>query len=254
MPSETRNPLDTHKELTSAQGSRWRKYQNLVIGQSSLTSLIKYEAITLLSTWIPGALGLFLRSRLYRHLLGAAGRNIIFGTNVVLRHPHKVSIKDNVIIDDNSVLDAKGSDNHGIQIGQNVFIGRNSIIYCQNGDIEIGDNTNIGSNCQIFSSGSVRIGSNVLIAAYTYLIGGGHRYDDPEIPILEQGRVAKGIVIEDNVWIGADVKILDGVTVGEGAVIAAGAVVAQDIPSYSIAGGMPARVMRNRKQKYSEKT
>ena len=93
----------------------------------------------------------------------------------------------------------------------------------------------------------MQIGNNVLIAAYTYLVGGGHIYKDPDIPVIEQGRTASGIEIGDNVWLGASVKVLDGVSIGEGAIIAAGAVVTEDIPPFAIAGGIPAKVIKLRK-------
>ena len=241
-------PLDTQDALKSSHGSKLKKYQELVVGRQGFWQLLKYEMIILFSSWLPGALGLLLRSRLYPLLTGLAGRGNVFGVNVVLRHPGKLRLQDNIVVDDGVVLDAKGGDNRGIDIGSNVFIGRNSIIYCQNGDIEIGDNTNIGSNCQIFSAGNVRIGNDVLMAAYSYIVGGGHIHEDPDTPIIRQGRTARGIVVEDNVWIGAAAKILDGVTIGEGSIIAAGAVVTRDIPPYVIAGGMPAQVMKSRRQ------
>ena len=240
-------PMDTQDALTGSGDSKLQKYQALVVGEKGIWSLIKYELVTLFSTWIPGALGLLLRSKLYPVLLGSTGRGVVFGSNVVLRHPGKLRLKSNIVIDDNCVLDAKGSDNQGIDIGDNVFVGRNTIIYCQNGDIEIGDNANIGSNCQVFSAQKVKIGKNALIAAYVYLVGGGHIYDDPDLPIIEQGRTASGIDIGDNVWLGAGVKVLDGVTIGEGAIIAAGAVVTEDIPAFAIAGGIPAKVIKQRK-------
>jgi acetyltransferase-like isoleucine patch superfamily enzyme len=181
------------------------------------------------------------------------GHNVVFGVNVVLRHPHKIHIGDNVVIDDNCVLDAKGVNNNGIFIGQNVFIGRNSILYCQNGDIYVGDNSNIGSNCQIFSANLVRVGRNLLMGAYSYIIGGGHNFQDPEIPIIEQGRTAKGITLEDDIWVGADVKILDGLTIGKGSIIGAGAVVKDNVPKYAIVGGIPAKIIGDRKMKKGEK-
>jgi acetyltransferase-like isoleucine patch superfamily enzyme len=240
-------PMDTQDALTGSGTSKLQKYQELVIGEMGIWSLFKYEFVTLFSSWIPGALGLLLRSKLYPLLLGSCGRGVVFGSNVVLRHPGKLRLKSNIVIDDNSVLDAKGNSNQGIDIGDNVFVGRNTIIYCQNGDVEIGDNANIGSNCQIFSARRVQIGNNVLIAAYTYLVGGGHIYKDPDIPVIEQGRTASGIEIGDNVWLGASVKVLDGVSIGEGAIIAAGAVVTEDIPPFAIAGGIPAKVIKLRK-------
>lgn len=239
--------MDTQDLLTTGETSKLQKYQALVVGEIGFWKLVRYELVTLFSTWIPGALGLLLRSKLYPILIGSTGRGVVFGSNVVLRHPGKVRLKNNIVIDDNSVLDAKGSNNQGIDIGEDVFIGRNTIIYCQNGDVEIGDNANIGSNCQIFSASKIKIGKNVLIAAYAYLVGGGHIYDDPDTPVIEQGRTAVGIEIGDDVWIGAGVKVLDGVTIGKGAIIAAGAVVTDDIPSYAIAGGIPAKVIKQRK-------
>jgi len=161
------------KELFTERKSKLRKYQDLIIGKRGLVSLILYDMVLLISTWVPGAVGLFLRSKLYPLVLGGVGKNVIFGINVVLRHPHKIIIGDNVAIDDNCVLDAKGVDNKGIQIGNGVFLGRNTILFCKNGDIYIDDNVNIGSNSQIFSANSVRVGKNVLIGAYSYLIGGG---------------------------------------------------------------------------------
>jgi acetyltransferase-like isoleucine patch superfamily enzyme len=246
MQHKTHNPMDTHAELISAKESRVRKYQDLVIGKPGLASLLKYEFVAVASVWVPGALGLFLRSKLYPRLLAASGRGVVFGSNVVLRHPHKIRLGDGVVVDDNAVLDAKGTTNDGISIGNNVFLGRNTIVYCQNGDIRIADSANIGSNCQIFSAGYVEIGANVLMAAYSYIIGGGHRYDDADVPISRQGREARGIRIREGAWIGAGAKIFDGVEIGEGAIIAAGAVVTQDVPERSIAGGIPAQVIKKR--------
>ena len=109
----------------------------------------------LVSQAVPGALGLVLRKMLYPRLLGACGRNVVFGQNVVLRHPGKIRIGDNVVIDDNCLLDAKGDTNAGITIGSGVFVGRNTILSCKNGDIELGDRANIGFNCEVFSASRV---------------------------------------------------------------------------------------------------
>ena len=123
----------------------------------------------------------------------AVGRNVVFGANVTLRHPHKIAIGDNVVIDDQCCLDAKGTDNRGIVIGSGVFVGRNTILSCKNGDIVLEDRANLGFNCEIFSASTVRVGADVLMAAYTYLVGGDHLYDRIDIPVLQQGRTARGI-------------------------------------------------------------
>src|SRR5712691_241419 len=105
-----------------------QKYASLVVGKTDLGSLLKYELIVTLTQSCPGALGLALRKMLYPALLGSCGRNVVFGQNVVLRHPHKIHLGDNVVIDDNCLIDAKGETNAGIRIGSGVFIGRNSIL------------------------------------------------------------------------------------------------------------------------------
>ena len=235
------------EELFSSDRSRAARYARLVVGRPGLWALIKYEVIVTLCSALPGALGLLLRSKLYPHLLGRTGRNVTFGANVVLRHPHKIRIGDNVVIDDGCCLDAKGASNRGIDVGAGVFIGRGTILSCKNGDIVVDDHANIGFNCEIFSGGRVRLGKHTLVAAYTYLVGGDHTYDRHDAPVLYQDRIAKGIEVDDNVWLGAHVVVADGVTIGRDAIIGAGAVVRHEIPSFAVAAGVPARVIRDRR-------
>jgi acetyltransferase-like isoleucine patch superfamily enzyme len=235
------------KELFDEKRSKVDKYRDLVIGRPGLAPLLGYELVMMVSAWVPGALGLFLRAKLYPRLLGRVGRNVVFGTNVTIRHPHKIQIGDNVVIDDQCCLDAKGTDNGGIIIGDGVFVGRNTILSCKNGDIVIEDHANLGFNCEIFSASRVRVGKSILMAAYTYLVGGDHLYDRIDIPVLEQGRTARGIDVDDNVWLGTHVVVTDGSRIGRDAIIGAGAVVVGEIPAFAIATGIPARVVRDRR-------
>ena len=233
-------------QLFAAGTSSRAKYASLVVGRPGLGALLKYElVVTFAQSW-PGALGLAMRKLLYPLLLGSCGRNVVFGQHVVLRHPHKVHIGSNVVIDDNCLVDAKGDTNRGIRIGDGVFIGRNSILSCKDGDIELGEGANIGFNCEIFSASRVSIGRRVLMAAYSYVIGGDHDFSDPARPVLDQLRTSAGVAIGDGVWMGAGAKILDGVIVGDGAVIGAGAVVRDPVPASAIAVGIPARVIASR--------
>jgi acetyltransferase-like isoleucine patch superfamily enzyme len=230
-----------------AKGTSAReKYAALVIGRTDFGSLLKYELVVTLTQGCPGALGLVLRKALYPSLLGSCGRNVVFGQNVVLRHPHKIHVGDDVVIDDNCLIDAKGESNAGIRIGSGVFIGRNSILSCKNGDIELADGANVGFNCEIFSASRVRIGANVLMAAYSYVIGGDHDFSDASRPVLEQTRRSAGVSVGDGAWIGAGAKILDGVSVGESAVIGAAAVVREDVAPRAVAVGIPARIVSMR--------
>lgn len=239
--------IDKAQEQLFAPGKSSRaKYAELVVGRPGLGALLKYELIVMFAQSCPGALGLALRKLLYPMLLGSCGRNVIFGQHVVLRHPHKIRIGSNVVIDDNCLLDAKGESNRGIKVGDGVFVGRNTILSCKNGDIELGDTANIGFNCELFSASRVTIGNGVLMAAYTYVIGGDHDFSDPSKSVLEQSRSSAGVAVGAGVWIGAGAKILDGVSIGDGAVIGAGAVVRETVPASAIAVGIPARVVGSR--------
>ena len=225
------------------------KYAALVVGRSGWGPLIRHEAITLATQSVPGALGLALRRAFYPALLGACGRNVVFGQNVVLRHPHKIRIGDDVVVDDNCLLDAKGTANSGISIGSGVFIGRNTILSCKDGDIEIHDGANIGFNCELFSASRVSLGRRTLVAAYCYLIGGDHDFSDPAEAVLAQPRRSRGVTVGDGAWLGAGAKVLDGVTIGDGAIIGAAAVVRESVPARAIAVGVPARVVAHRDQR-----
>jgi acetyltransferase-like isoleucine patch superfamily enzyme len=238
-------PRAQEQLFAGGQSSRER-YSALVIGQPGWGALLKYEVIQLMSQNVPGALGLAFRKALFPSLLGTCGRNVIFGQNVVLRHPHKIRIGDNVVIDDNCLIDAKGDANRGITIGSGVFVGRNSILSCKNGDIEIADGANIGFNCEIFSASRVTIGADTLLAAYCYVIGGDHDFSDPSAAVLAQGRRSSGVAIGAGAWLGAGAKILDGVTVGDRAIVGAGAVVREAVPGGATAVGVPARVVGRR--------
>src|SRR5881398_916465 len=123
-----------------------QKYAALIIGRDGWADLLQYELVVLFAQSVPGALGLALRKALYPLLLGSCGRNVVFGQNVALRHPHKIHIGRDVVVDD-------------------VFVGRNTILSCKDGDIEISDRANIGFNCEIFSASRVVIGASVLVAA-----------------------------------------------------------------------------------------
>lgn len=233
-------------QLFGAGQSARQKYSALVVGRPGLGALLHYELVQLLSQHVPGALGLAFRKALYPSLLGACGSNVVFGQNVTIRHPHKVRIGSNVVIDDNCLIDAKGESNAGITIGSGVFIGRNSILSCKNGDIAIADGANVGFNCEVFSASRVAIGRDTLLAAYCYVIGGDHDFSDPSAAVLAQGRRSAGVTIGAGAWLGAGAKILDGVTIGDRAIVGAGAVVREPVGDGAIAVGMPARTVGQR--------
>jgi len=234
------------QEAMGGGASPLRKYQDLVVGRPGLGRLLLYETVILLSAWVPGALGLVLRKLLYPLLLGSVGRGVVFGQDVVLRHPHKIRLGDGVTVDDLVVLDAKGTSNRGIDVGRGVFLGRGTILSCKDGDIAIGDHGNFGFHCEVFSGSSVTVGKHGLFAAQSYLVGGGHEFEREGLAVIDQPRSSRGIVLGDNVWLGTGAKVLDGVTIGSDVVVGANAVVNADLPDGAIAAGVPARVLRLR--------
>jgi acetyltransferase-like isoleucine patch superfamily enzyme len=239
----SRRDIPRAQDQLFAEGGARAKYSSLIVGVPGWAALIKYELVVMLSQWVPGALGLALRKFLYPIVLGSCGRNVVFGQGVVLRHPNKIHIGDNVVVDDNCLLDAKGDVNQGIRIGNGVFIGRNSILSCKNGDITLADGVNIGFNCEVFSAGVVTIGKDTLLAAYAYLIGGDHDFSDRTVAVNAQPRSAAGITVGSGVWIGAGAKVLDGVSIGDRGIIGAGAVVRSSVPEGATAVGIPARLV-----------
>jgi len=233
-------------ELSDQRKSKAQKYAELVVGRKGLWALARHELVSLFA-FVPGALGLFIRSKLYPWLLGSCGRNVAFGQNVVLRHPHKIRIGDDVVVDDNVLLDAKGKDNVGIVLKNGVFVGRNTILSCKNGDIELDERANIGFNCEIFAAGPVRVGKDVMLAAYVYLVGGDHMHDRLDVPVSQQGRIGLPIAVGDGCWLGAHAVVSGGVDIGEHAIVGAGAVVLTSVPAYHIAAGVPAKTIRDRR-------
>lgn len=140
--------------------------------------------------------------------------------------------------------DASGS----IRIGSGVKIKNNVSLITYEGSIEIGDNTSVNPLTIIYGHGGVVIGKNVMIAAQTIIISSNHSFEDLHVPMNKQDLSAKGVVVGDNVWIGANSKILDGVNIGTGAIIAAGCVVNKDVPEYAVVGGVPGRILKLRNE------
>lgn len=112
--------------------------------------------------------------------------------------------------------------------------------------VELGDYSGIGINCELY--GPISIGKNVMMGPEVIIYTSGHRFDRTDVPMMEQGSTEPcAVSIGDDVWIGRRAMIMPGVTIGEGCVIGAGAVVTKDIPPFSVAAGVPARVVKSRK-------
>lgn len=129
-----------------------------------------------------------------------------------------------------------------LKIGPESWVAGQAIL---RGDITMGEQCTINAMASL--SGKITMGNGVRVASLTTIVGFNHRFDDLEKPIYQQAHTCKGIEIGDDVWIGANVVICDGVKVGSHSVIAAGAVVVKDVAEYSIVGGNPARLIRDRR-------
>ncbi len=232
--------------VTDKRKSALQKYQDTVPGKSGFGYLLKFELILLLCSWVPGALGFLLRKLFYPSLFAELGRGVVFGRNVVIRHPHKIKIGDNVIIDDNCVLDAKGCQGTDFIIGNNVILSRGCILSAKDGTLSIGDNTNFGANCLVYAVKETTIGRDTLFAAQCYVGGSMYHFERTDIPPIQQGSYANGISIGDGCWLGAGVKVIDGVKVGNGVILGTGAVVNKNIEAFTVAVGVPAKVVKKR--------
>ena len=207
--------------------------------------LLEQTLYTLLG-WIPTPLGLAVRGVLYRLILQMDGWAAI-EKNVRLRFADQIRLGHGVYLDEQCYLHACP---RGITIGAGTVVMHGAVLHVYNfrdmphSAITIGRDSLVGEYSIIRGQGGVEIGDRVYTSPFTQIIAVNHVFDDPARPFVEQGITAEGIVVEDDVWLGAGVIITDGVRVGKGAVVAAGAVVTRDVPPHTVVGGVPARILK----------
>ena len=155
---------------------------------------------------------------------------------------HNVSVHPSAEIDPETKFDTNGT----ITVGRDCRIRKYVVIAPSGGRIDIGENSLVNSFGMIMGRGPVEIGADVLIGPHTTVVAGNHTFDDPDTPIVQQDVVGTGITIRDDVWIGANCAVLDGVTIGEGSVVAAGSVVTESVPDHTVVGGAPAEEIGDR--------
>lgn len=234
-------------KLAEGKASPLNLYRSLTVGEKGWGYFIAYEVLTCILGPIPGALGLFLRQKLYAFLFKSMGRGCIIGRNVSIRNPQNMVLGNNVTIDDNCLLDARGSGEDGFCLGDEVIINRSCIVLAKTGPIHLGNRTSVGSNGVLVSIDGLTTGEAVLFAGGCCLSGGMYKFDDPYTPIMDQETYSKGpITIGVGAWLGSNALILDGIAVGAGAIIGAGAVVTKDVPQGGVAVGVPARLVRQK--------
>ena len=242
--TEQRKPVEEFriKSVFKSERGLLYQYKSLILGDQGWWALIKFEIIVTCFSWIPGALGLGLRSLFFPCLFKKTGKKVVFGRGLNIRAPHKITIGDRVIIDDNVLLDGKGATNQGLRIGSDVYIGQGSILQTKNGDIILEDQVNISYLTTLASTNRVRIGARTFVGPYCLIQSGGeHDYETAE---LDLGR-SLPLEIGEECWIGAHSVILQQCHLGNHVVVGAGSIVTKPIPPDSLALGSPARVIRS---------
>lgn len=213
---------------------------------SSIPRYLIEQVLLALFGWIPTVIGIGLRALVYRLILHMEGVAAI-ESGVRLRFADHIYLGRNVYLDEGVYLHACPQ---GIAIGDNTFVMYGSVLHVYNfrdlphAFIRIGRDSLIGEYNVLRGQGGISIGDRVYTAPNVQILAVNHVFDDPARPMIEQGITAQGIVVEDDVWVGAGAIITDGVRVGKGAVVAAGAVVTEDAPPHTVVGGVPAKVLK----------
>ncbi len=189
---------------------------------------------------------------LIRLVLPGGGKKNSIAPLVRVYHPTRLFLGKYGRIEPGVLFDiTKGS---RVNIGDYFRIENRVNIMTYGGDICFGERVSINPNCILYGNGGLSIGNDVLIAASTIIVPGNHNFEDPETPIRDQGVNQRGVKIGNDVWIGARCVILDGVTIGDGAVIGAGSVVTKDVPPYHVVVGAPARTLKVRGNNIAERS
>jgi acetyltransferase-like isoleucine patch superfamily enzyme len=199
--------------------------------------------------WCPGALGILLRQKLYRHLLKTCGRNVLIGRYVDLKNPQGIIIGDDVILNEYACLDAGRPGNlsdAAIILGKGVFIGAGTTLLAGPGRLTIEEGNNIGSSCSIAASGDTILEHHALLAGFCTV---GTTAPSPELngqdiptKTVTGGRTRLG----SGCWLGLRSRVAPGIEIGEGTIVGAHSTVTESLPDYVIAFGQPARVRRMR--------
>lgn len=178
-------------------------------------------------------------------IFASKGSKIQFG--------HKIKVGSGFNLMEYATLNALSYD--GVEIGNNFTLGKYAVIECTGvlrnvgNSLKIGNNVGINHYCFIGVRGNITIGDNVIFGPRVNIFSENHNFDRLDISIKNQGVTKEDTIIGNDVWIGASVSIMPGVKVGNGCVIAAGSVVTKDIADFSVVAGVPAKIIKNRKNK-----
>ncbi len=244
IPSETNSAKPIEGSSPDSILSSMRLYTSRQA--SSFGRYILEQALYASFGWVPTLVGIGLRGIFYRMILKMDGLAAI-ENNVRLRYANYIRLGKGVYLDQGSYLHACPQ---GIEIGDRTIVMHGAVLHVYNfrgmphSGIKIGKDSLVGEYSVIRGQGGVIIGDRVYTSPFTQIIAVNHVFADPNRPFVDQGITAQGIVIEDDVWLGAGAVITDGVRVGKGSVVAAGAVVTKDVAPHTVVGGVPAREIK----------
>lgn len=194
----------------------------------------------------------FFRGMVRRIFLKEVHGMLLVGKGVQISHGKHIRCGKNVKFEDYSEI--HGLCSEGLNFGDYVTIGRGCMIRPSSyygGDygigLTIGESSSIGPYGYVGCSGKITIGKNVMFGPKCSLFAENHVFSNTELSIKSQGVKQKGITVEDDCWIGSNVTILDGVTIGKGSVIGAGTLVTKDIPAGSVVVDMRNKKIRDRR-------
>lgn len=205
------------------------------------------ELLSYLLKDVPGAAGARLRAQWYPSLFGGWGEGVQMREGVTFVHPERITLGDQVRIEERVHLDATRGTGMSFATGARLCFGSYFNTQTGKGYIRVGEGSYVGAYSQVWGHAGVEIGAHVLAAPGLLIVPYQHTFADPAVPIYRQGGTQERVVIEDDVYLGMGVRVLLGVTIGRGSVVGAGAVVARDVAPYSVAVGVPARIVRSRR-------
>jgi acetyltransferase-like isoleucine patch superfamily enzyme len=212
----------------------------------SLCFLAKEKLLPVSLAWIPTWIGIGLRRVFYPYIFNQMGRDVLMKTGIEFNHACRTQLGNQVYLDRNIRIRCISGQ---VVIGNRVHIDQGAEIYCYSRKpFIIGDQTKIGSYCRLSGHGSLSIGRDCLLGPHVGIFTSNHVFSSIDSPINQQGLIGLGVVIEDDCWLGCGVQVMDGIRIGKGSVIGAGAVVTKSLPPYSIAVGAPARIIGKRDQ------
>lgn len=245
MPDQETRSYDT-ASMGGGTGQNMRRYITRVTGDRSWRRWLWQGTVLTLLSGLPTVFGSVLRARTYHSVLGGLGKGCFIERGVRWQVPRRVFLGQRVMIGENCFIDAH-SLTAQIKLKDDVWLSRGCYLVAgREAEIVIEDRAYIGHRCLFYGHGGVHVGQDALLANDVQLICGNHTFARRDVPIRAQPTEERPIVVEDDVWLGASAIVLGGVTVGKGAVVAAGAVVTHDLPPYCIARGVPAQIVGER--------